>query len=89
MIWHGRTSPAAHHGLVAGSSSAGPSPLKWPSPVHDLIARNVDFSLNNGPSATLRSCQLCARSRPSRRHAYGARYRPVADLGENWEPNVS
>ena len=62
MIWHGRTSPAAHHGLVAGSSSAGPSPLKWPSPVHDLIARNVDFSLNNGPSATLRSCQLCAMS---------------------------
>jgi hypothetical protein len=54
--------PAAHNGLVAGSSPAGSSPLKWPSPVHDPIARNVGFSLNSGPSATLRSCQPCTMS---------------------------
>jgi len=27
MIWHGRTSRAAHNGLVAGSSAAGPTIL--------------------------------------------------------------
>src|SRR5437763_6082762 len=43
MISHGRMSEA-HNGLDAGSSPAGSSPLKSPSPVHDLIARNVGFS---------------------------------------------
>jgi hypothetical protein len=30
-------------------------------PTHHLIARNVGFSLNSGPSATLRSCLFCAK----------------------------
>ena len=50
MIRHSRMSQA-HNGLGAGSSPAGSSPLKSPSPVHDLTARNVGFSPNNGPSA--------------------------------------
>jgi hypothetical protein len=125
MIWHGRTSRAAHNGLVAGSSAAGPTkhindlPIlifsappeiptqsrsnsskiekssqrqlrqagrvrrcacrflsehrrrsNCPSRAHRLIARNVGFSLNGGPSATLRSCQLCAMSGSARSFDY-------------------
>jgi len=47
-------------GALAGLLSEYRRRSNGQSPAHHLIARNVGFSINSGPSATLRSCQLCA-----------------------------
>jgi hypothetical protein len=61
-------------GAIAGKKSlptieVAPARHSEGSPAHYLIARSVGFSLDSGPSATLRSCQLCANSGPISRQS--------------------